>query len=270
MGRARLAPGPLGVGLGIAPGERGGLPFGRPPQRLHRTAQPRVDLLEPFTLGRQALPFGRQALDPLAQLLPLALQLLLPVPQRGVLLLQQRDPLAPPIRGRARRPVTHARPLGHHRHEGRRLQPTHQASTRYLNTVQVAVAGDQVVGVGGERHQPAVGAHGRAGAVVVALRARAGEADPLGQMTYNLRRLRLAGLIRRLPHNNRYTPHRHVEDYATRSPSSGRVKPGTRIQKPATRDRLGRPLERRSDVKRGGVLVRGATASRVAFTLGRG
>ena len=127
MGRARLAPGPPGVGLGIAPGERGGLPFGRPSQRPHLLAQPRVDLLEPFTLGLQPLPLGLQALDPLAQLPLLALQLLLPVPQRGVLVLQQRDPLAPPIRVRASQPVTHSRLPGHHRHEGRRLQPAHRA-----------------------------------------------------------------------------------------------------------------------------------------------
>jgi hypothetical protein len=98
LGRAQLAPGPFGVGLGFAPGQRGGLPFGRPPQRLHLAAQARVDLLEPFTLALQALPIGLQALDPLAELLLLALWVLLPVPQRGVLVLEQRDPLAPLIR----------------------------------------------------------------------------------------------------------------------------------------------------------------------------
>jgi hypothetical protein len=51
-------PRPAGVGLGLAPGERGGLPFGRPSQRLHLLAQPRVDLLEPFTLGLQPLPLA--------------------------------------------------------------------------------------------------------------------------------------------------------------------------------------------------------------------
>jgi hypothetical protein len=127
MGRARLAPGPPGVGLGLAPGERGGLPFGRPSPRLHLLAQPRVDLLEPFTLGLQPLPLALQALDPLAQLPLLALQLLLPVPQCGVLLLQQRDPLAPSSRVRASQPVIHSRLLGHHRHERQRLQPAHRA-----------------------------------------------------------------------------------------------------------------------------------------------
>jgi hypothetical protein len=120
--------GPLGVGLGLAPGERGGLPLGRPPQRLQLAAQARVDLLEPFTLGLQALPLGLQALDPLAELLLLALQVLLPVPQRGVLVLEQRDPLAPLIRVRASQSVTSSRLLGHHRHEARRLQPAHLAS----------------------------------------------------------------------------------------------------------------------------------------------
>jgi hypothetical protein len=38
-----------------------------------------------------------------------------------------------------------------------------------------------------------------------------------GQMTYDLRRLRLAGLIHRLPHSNRYTLDRHVDDYITRA-----------------------------------------------------
>ena len=123
VGRARLAPGPLGVGLGITPGERGGLPFGRPPQRLHLPAQAGVDLLEPFTLSLQPLPLGLQALDPLAELPLLALQVPPPVPQRGVLVLQQRDPLAPPIRVWASQSVTHARLLGHHRHEAEGYNP---------------------------------------------------------------------------------------------------------------------------------------------------
>jgi hypothetical protein len=46
--------------------------------------------------------------------------------------------------------------------------------------VEVAVADDQVVGVRGERHHPAVGADRGAEAVVVALEAGAGQADPLG------------------------------------------------------------------------------------------
>src|SRR4030095_14324287 len=85
MGRARLAPGPLGIRLGLAPGERGRLPLASPSQRLHLLARPRVDPLERVPLGRQPLPLDLQALNPLAELLLLALQLLLPVPQRGVL-----------------------------------------------------------------------------------------------------------------------------------------------------------------------------------------
>jgi hypothetical protein len=55
VGRAGLAPRPLGVGRGIALGERPRLALGRPAQRLHLTAQPFVEFLEPFALGPQPL-----------------------------------------------------------------------------------------------------------------------------------------------------------------------------------------------------------------------
>ena len=59
-------------------------------------------------------------------------------------------------------------------------------------------------------------------------------------MTYDLRRLRLNGLIHRLPHTNRYptgTPRhaiaitRHVDEYASRAPTPRRAKLDTHVHK---------------------------------------
>ena len=126
VAHARLAAGTLGVGHRVVPGERGGLAFGRPAQRLHLTAQPLVDLLEPFALGPQPLVLH-------AQPLVLGLQPLLLLAQRGVLVLKPGDPPAQPIQ--TSRPSTRLRTSRLPRHEARRLQPSHSASrTRYLNT----------------------------------------------------------------------------------------------------------------------------------------
>jgi hypothetical protein len=55
VGRAGLTPGTLGISLGVALGERGGLPLGSPAQPLHLTAQPLVGLPQPLALGPQPL-----------------------------------------------------------------------------------------------------------------------------------------------------------------------------------------------------------------------
>ena len=78
VGRAGPAPGALGVGLGLAPGERGSLTLGGSSQRLDLGPQPLVGLPEPFTLDpqpvvlhTQPLTFGLQ--PPLLFLQPLLL-----------------------------------------------------------------------------------------------------------------------------------------------------------------------------------------------------
>ena len=129
VGRAGLAPRPLGVGRGIALGERRRLALGRPAQRLHLTAQPFVKFLEPFALGPQPLVL---AAEPLA----FGLQPLLLFAQPGVLVLKPGQAPAQPAR--ACRCPTGLHPLGHHRHEARKLQPPPPASrTRYLNRVRL-------------------------------------------------------------------------------------------------------------------------------------
>jgi hypothetical protein len=62
IGRAGPAAGTLGVGRRVVLGERRGLALGRPAQRLHLTAQPLVDLLEPFAFGPQPLVLPAQPL----------------------------------------------------------------------------------------------------------------------------------------------------------------------------------------------------------------
>jgi hypothetical protein len=136
VGRTWLAPRPLGVGHRVALGEGRRLALGRPTQRLHLTAQPLVDLLEPFTLGPQPLVLPTQPLTFGFQPLVLALQPLLLIAQRGVLVLEPGQAPAQPAR--TSRIPTALSSCGHPRHEARRLQPPHPASrTPYLITPQV-------------------------------------------------------------------------------------------------------------------------------------
>jgi hypothetical protein len=113
VGRAGPPPRPLGVGRGVTLGERSGLALGHPAQRLHLTAQPFVDLLEPFALGPQPL-----VLD--AQPLAFGLQPLLLFAQRGVLVLKPGDAPAQPVQ--TSRPSTRPGTSRLPRHEARRLQ----------------------------------------------------------------------------------------------------------------------------------------------------
>src|SRR5215207_9539637 len=113
---------------GVALGERSGLAFRRPTQRLDLAAQPLVDLLEPLTLGPQPLVLRPQPF-------PLLPQLLLLFAQRGVHVLKPNDAPAQPAR--ASRIPTGLRTSRLPRHKAGRLQPSHPASrtgTRYLNT----------------------------------------------------------------------------------------------------------------------------------------
>jgi hypothetical protein len=130
VGRAGLAPGTLGVGHGVAPGERGGLALGRPLQRLHLRAQPLVDLPQPIALHAQPL------VD-LPQPLAFGLQPLLLVAQRRVLVLEAGDALLQ--RRRASQIPDSAQVHGHHRHKTRRLQPAqpihHQRPAISIRTV---------------------------------------------------------------------------------------------------------------------------------------
>lgn len=66
----------------------------------------------------------------------------LPLPQRGVLVLQQRDPLAPPgrVRPSQGQPGTYAHLLGHCRHGAEGYNPLSRRLTRYLNTVGLGSA----------------------------------------------------------------------------------------------------------------------------------
>lgn len=134
VGGAGLTPRPPGVRPRVALGERRRLALGRPAQRLHLTAQPLVEFLEPFTPGPQPLV---HAAEPLA----FGLQPLLLLPQGGVLVLKPGQVPAQPAR--ACRTPTGLHPLGHHRHEAegynRRLRrqgpaisiPTHQPSSSF-------------------------------------------------------------------------------------------------------------------------------------------
>jgi hypothetical protein len=113
---------------GVALGERSGLAFRRPTQRLDLAPQPLVDLLEPLTLGPQPLVLRPQPF-------PLLPQLLLLFAQRGVLVLKPNDAPAQPAR--ASRIPTSLGTSRLPRHKAGRLQPSHPASrtgTRYLNT----------------------------------------------------------------------------------------------------------------------------------------
>jgi hypothetical protein len=88
VGRAGPAPGTLGLGLGLAPGERGSLTLGRPAQRLHLGAQPLVGLPEPLALHPQPVVLLTQPLAFGLQPLVLTFQPLLLDAQRGVLVLE--------------------------------------------------------------------------------------------------------------------------------------------------------------------------------------
>ena len=118
IGRAGLAAGTLGVGDGVAFGERGGLALGRPAQRLHLTAQPLVDLLEPFAFGPQPLVLPTQPLAFGLQPLLLALQPLLLLSQCSVLVLKPSDPLAQPTHASRIPTGLHTRGHPHHEAEG--------------------------------------------------------------------------------------------------------------------------------------------------------
>src|SRR5512132_2769242 len=130
VGRTRLAARAPGMRRGVALGERSGLAFRRPTQRLDLAAQPLVDLLEPLTLGPQPLVLRPQPF-------PLLPQLPLLFAQRGVLVLKPNDAPAQPAR--ASRIPTSLRTSRLPRHKAGRLQPSHPASrtgTRYLNTAK--------------------------------------------------------------------------------------------------------------------------------------
>jgi hypothetical protein len=117
---------------GVALGERSGLAFRRPTQRLDLAPQPLVDLLEPLTLGPQPLVLRPQPFPLLPQLL------LLLFAQRGVLVLKPNDAPAQPAR--ASRIPTSLGTSRLPRHKAGRLQPSHPASrtgTRYLNTARL-------------------------------------------------------------------------------------------------------------------------------------
>src|SRR5919201_2377837 len=86
------------MGHRVALGERRRLPLGRPARRLHLTAQPLVDLQEPFALDPQALVLHAQPFAFGRQPFALGLQPPLLLAQRGVLLLQPGDPPARPGR----------------------------------------------------------------------------------------------------------------------------------------------------------------------------
>src|SRR5512132_91261 len=90
VGRAGLAPGTLGISLGVVPGERGGLPLAGPAQRLHLSPQPLVGLPEPLTFGPQPPVLPAQPLAFVLQALLLVLQPLL-LAQCGVLVLEAGD-----------------------------------------------------------------------------------------------------------------------------------------------------------------------------------
>jgi hypothetical protein len=114
------------MGHRVALGERRRLALGRPAQRLHLTAQPFVELLQPLALGPQPLVLA-------AKPLTFGPQPLLLFAQPGVLVLKPGQAPAQPAR--ACRPPTGLHPSGRHRHEARKLQPPPPASrTRYLNT----------------------------------------------------------------------------------------------------------------------------------------
>jgi hypothetical protein len=123
---------------GVALGERSGLAFRRPTQRLDLAPQPLVDLLEPLTLGPQPLVLRPQPFPLLPQLL------LLLFAQRGVLVLKPNDAPAQPAR--ASRIPTSLGTSRLPRHKAGRLQPSHPASrtgTRYLNTGRVGPGGTE-------------------------------------------------------------------------------------------------------------------------------
>ena len=147
IGRAGLAAGTLGVGDGVAFGERGGLALGRPAQPLHLTTQPLVDLLEPFAFGPQPLVLPTQPLAFGLQPLVLALQPLLLLSQRGVLVLKPSDPLAQPTHASRIPTGLHTRGHPHHEAEGYNQPIRRQApaiSIRPLKHVDDALS--EVVG----------------------------------------------------------------------------------------------------------------------------
>jgi hypothetical protein len=90
--RTRPTPGTLRVRRGVTLGQRGGLPLGRPAQRLDLAPQPLVGLPEAFTLALKAIVLAAQPLTFSLKPPPLGLQPLLLLTQRGVLVLQPRQP----------------------------------------------------------------------------------------------------------------------------------------------------------------------------------
>lgn len=109
VGRAGLAAGALGSGRRVVFGERGGLAFGRSPQRVNLGAQPLVGRLEPIALGPQPIVLPTQPLT-------FGLPSLLLLSQRGVLVLKPGQAPAQPAQ--ASRIPTSPGTCGH-RHHGR-------------------------------------------------------------------------------------------------------------------------------------------------------